>query len=141
MGELRLNSHVQEIILNGERATGVRLANGAIIRAKRAVISGASIWDTLKLLPLNERSPKGLQQLHQERQAIPVCPSFMHLHLGIEASDLPKDLPCHWLVVNDWKKEWKTTERRRRIHAIGIRPIPSAHFKRQHHRRILTASS
>ena len=81
----------------------MRLANGEIIRAKRAVISGASIWDTLKLLPLKERSPKGLQQLHQERQAIPVCPSFMHLHLGIEASDLPKDLPCHWLVFNDWE--------------------------------------
>jgi carotene isomerase len=102
-GELRLNTHVQEIILNGENATGVRLANGETIHAKRAVVSGTSIWDTLKLLPLSERSPQKLYQLHKERQDIPACPSFMHLHLGIEASDLPKDLPCHWLVVNDWE--------------------------------------
>ncbi|MFN9647682.1 MAG: phytoene desaturase family protein [Pseudanabaena sp.] len=102
-GELLLNSHVQEIILNGTNATGVRLVNGEIIQAKRAVISGASIWDTLKLLPLSERSPKELHQLHRERQAIPACPSFMHLQLGIEASDLPKDLPCHWLGVHDWE--------------------------------------
>jgi phytoene dehydrogenase-like protein len=102
-GELRLNTHVQKIILDGEKAVGVRLTNGETIQAHRAVVSGASIWDTLKLLPLTERSPKGLHQLHKERQAIPACPSFMHLHLGIEASDLPKDLPCHWLVVNDWQ--------------------------------------
>jgi hypothetical protein len=28
--------------------------------------------------------------------------SFVHLHLGIDASGLPKDLECHHLIVNDW---------------------------------------
>jgi phytoene dehydrogenase-like protein len=28
--------------------------------------------------------------------------SFLHLHLGIDATDLPKDLDIHHLVVNDW---------------------------------------
>jgi hypothetical protein len=28
--------------------------------------------------------------------------SFMHLHLGIDATGLPADLDCHHLVVNQW---------------------------------------
>jgi hypothetical protein len=27
--------------------------------------------------------------------------SFIHLHLGIDASNLPKDLECHHLIIND----------------------------------------
>jgi phytoene dehydrogenase-like protein len=47
-----LNSHVKEIVIEDGRAVGVRLRRGnKVIRAKRAVISNASIWDTTKLLP------------------------------------------------------------------------------------------
>lgn len=28
--------------------------------------------------------------------------SFLHLHLGIDATGLPPELDCHHLVVNDW---------------------------------------
>lgn len=28
--------------------------------------------------------------------------SFLHMHLGIDASGLSPDLDCHHLVVNDW---------------------------------------
>jgi phytoene dehydrogenase-like protein len=28
--------------------------------------------------------------------------SFLHMHLGIDATDLSPDLDCHHLVVNDW---------------------------------------
>jgi len=27
----------------------------------------------------------------------------MHLHLGIDATGLPSDLACHYIVVNDWE--------------------------------------
>lgn len=30
------------------------------------------------------------------------CASFLHMHLGIDATGLPSDLDCHHLVVNDW---------------------------------------
>lgn len=30
------------------------------------------------------------------------CPSFLHMHLGIDATGLSPDLDCHHLVVNDW---------------------------------------
>ena len=47
-----MNSHVKQIIVEDGVAVGVELRRkGAVVRAKRAVISNASIWDTLKLIP------------------------------------------------------------------------------------------
>lgn len=97
-GTLRLSAHVDEIVLSKGRATGVRLRSGEVITARRAVVSNASIWDTLKLLPETEVT----RSLRQQRQSIPPCDSFMHLHLGIDAAGLPGDLACHHIVVNDW---------------------------------------
>ena len=99
-GELKLNAHIKEILLDGDRAVGVRLRNGEEIMATKAVVSNASIWDTLKLLP--SRPPK-LQRFVDKRQTTPECDSFMHLHLGIDAAGL-KDLACHYIVVNDWSQ-------------------------------------
>jgi carotene isomerase len=98
--KVRLNAHVAEILTKSNRATGVRLRSGETIEAKRAVISNASIWDTLKLLPKDSIS----ESFRRERQATPECDSFLHLHLGIDASNLPSDLACHYIVVNDWQK-------------------------------------
>lgn len=56
------------------------------IRARKAVVSNASMWDTLKLLP-KEAVPKSyLDRVNKTLQ----CESFMHLHLGFaaEVSDL-----------------------------------------------------
>ncbi|NET47834.1 MAG: NAD(P)/FAD-dependent oxidoreductase [Merismopedia sp. SIO2A8] len=115
-GTLRLNAHVQTILVEGtgtqKRAAGVRLADGSKLHASHAVISNASVWDTLRLLPEGAIPPKFVQQ----RQATPECASFMHLHLGIDATGLPSnvapdlapdlvsDLACHYIVVNDWEK-------------------------------------
>ncbi|MGB3508236.1 MAG: NAD(P)/FAD-dependent oxidoreductase [Microcoleaceae cyanobacterium] len=99
-GQLILNAHVEEVIVKGGRAVGVRLRNGKEIRASQAVISNASVWDTLKLLP-EGAMPKSFRE---ERQATPECDSFMHLHLGIDATDIRADLACHYIVVNDWEK-------------------------------------
>jgi phytoene dehydrogenase-like protein len=63
-----------------------------------AVVSNASVWDTLKLLPEASISKHDRQQ----RQQTPECESFMHLHLGIDATGLRSDLACHYIVVNDW---------------------------------------
>lgn len=97
-GQLQLNAHVEEIIVENNRAVGVRLPDGRIYRARRAVVSNASIWDTLKLLPENALPKDFISQ----RNAIPECHSFMHLHLGIDATGLPDRLACHYIVVNDW---------------------------------------
>ncbi|MEM8722276.1 MAG: NAD(P)/FAD-dependent oxidoreductase [Cyanobacteria bacterium P01_G01_bin.39] len=97
-GEIIYNAHVEEIIVNNKRAVGVRLRNGQEIKAS-TVVSNASIWDTVSLIP------KGVlpESFIKERTDIPECESFMHLHLGIDATGLD-DLECHYIVVNDWSQ-------------------------------------
>ncbi|MGL5807772.1 MAG: phytoene desaturase family protein [Xenococcaceae cyanobacterium] len=97
-GELLLNAHVEKVLIENDRAVGVSLTNGKEIRAKQAVVSNASVWDTLKLLPDSSL----LQRYRKQRQDTPECDSFMHLHLGIDAGGIREDLACHYIVVNDW---------------------------------------
>ena len=99
-GKLLYNAHVEEVLVENNRAAGVRLRNGQEIKAKKAVVSNASIWNTLPLLPQGAL-PKSFIA---ERKDTPECESFMHLHLGIDAAGLPDDLQCHYIVVNDWDK-------------------------------------
>ena len=99
-GQLMLNAHVEQVLVEGNRAVGVRLCGGKEIRSRTAVVSNASVWDTLKLLP-EDAVPKRFRDF---RQATPECDSFMHLHLGIDAGGLRPDLACHYIVVNDWER-------------------------------------
>jgi carotene isomerase len=99
-GELILNAHVEQILVENNRAVGVRLRNGQEIKATQAVVSNASVWDTLKLIPENSLPKRYIQK----QQATPECDSFMHLHLGIDATELPDNLGIHYIVVNDWQK-------------------------------------
>jgi len=125
-GRLLLRSHVEQILVEGGRAAGVVLRGGGsgssagdddeaagaaqsssettssttattteprVIRARRGVISNASVWDTLKLLPQSSVPA----EWRRERQATPETGSFVHLHLGIDATGLPEDLDCHHL--------------------------------------------
>ncbi|ERN20049.1 prolycopene isomerase, chloroplastic [Amborella trichopoda] len=99
-GRLALRSHVKKIVIENGQATGVTLENGSFIRAKKAVVSNASMWDTLNLLP-----PDEIPKEFQERiKLTPQCDSFLHLHLGFDAQDLPEDLEIHHIVVNDWNR-------------------------------------
>ena len=95
-GELSLNAHVDTILKENNRAVGVKLRGGKEIKARLGVISNASVWDTLKLIPD--------EAFRKERQNIPECESFMHMHLGIDGTGLSSDLACHYIVVNDWEK-------------------------------------
>ncbi len=95
-GELRLNAHVERILIEAGRVTGVRLRKGTIIRAP-IVISNATIWDTYTHLVAPEELPESYR-----RQALetPALNSFMHLHLGIKADGLA-GLTGHHVVVHD----------------------------------------
>ena len=74
----------------GGKAVGVRLEGrgsrgadeGAVIRARRGVVSNASVWDTQALLPA-EGTPSNWRR---EALGTPRTGSFMHLHLGGERS-------------------------------------------------------
>lgn len=97
-GRLSLRSHVENIIVEDGRAIGVKLRGGQFVRAKKAVVSNASMWDTLNLLPV-----EAIPESYQEKvKATPQCESFMHLHLGFDAQGIREDLEIHHIVVNDW---------------------------------------
>ncbi|KAK9095867.1 hypothetical protein Sjap_021364 [Stephania japonica] len=99
-GRLSLGTHVENVVVENGRAVGVRLRNGQFIRAKKAVVSNASMWDTLKLLP-----KEVIPNFYKDRiERTPQCESFMHLHLGFDAEGIREDLGIHHIVVNDWKR-------------------------------------
>lgn len=49
-GSIRLASHVKEIVVGDGKASGVRLRSGEVLHASKAVISNASLNDTVKML-------------------------------------------------------------------------------------------
>ena len=62
------------------------------------VVSNADVWSTLKLLP------EGVAwRWQRQRGATPACGSFLHLHLGFDATGLD-DLPIHTVWVGDWER-------------------------------------
>ncbi|CAM8965732.1 unnamed protein product [Rhodiola kirilowii] len=93
-GHLSLRSHVKNIVIENGRATGVNLRSG------QAVVSNASMWDTLNLLP-KEAVPDSYKR---GIESTPQCKSFMHLHLGFDAEGIREDLGIHHIVVNDWNR-------------------------------------
>lgn len=98
-GEVKLKSHVQQVVLEKGRAAGVVLKSGQVIKASKAVVTNASMWDTLHLLPAKAQ-PK--PQMQQAADDTPMNRSFMHLHLGFDATGLDM-LELHHIVVNSWE--------------------------------------
>ncbi|CAL5377978.1 unnamed protein product [Camellia sinensis] len=100
VGRISFKSHVENIVVENGRAVGVKLRSGQFVRAKKAVVSNASMRDTLDLLP-KEVIPKS----YQDRiKMTPQCESFMHLHLGFDAEGISDDLKIRHTVVNDWER-------------------------------------
>jgi|TARA_B110000977_G_scaffold87416_1_gene116284 phytoene dehydrogenase-like protein len=100
-GEIRLKTHVDQIVVENNVATGVRLKNGDVLSAA-TVMSNASVWDTYSsLIPPGSVS----QKEKEDAMGIPCSESFMHLHLGIKADGLDlTELGGHHVVVRDETK-------------------------------------
>jgi carotene isomerase len=99
-GELRLNAHVEQILVEAGKVTGVRLHKGEVLKAP-VVISNATIWDTYTKLLREEDLPHSYRKSTLETPAVE---SFMHLHLGIRAEGL-EGLTGHHVAVRDADKE------------------------------------
>jgi Phytoene dehydrogenase and related proteins len=109
--------HVEEILVENGRASGVRLGDGTIVRATKAVVSNADPFVTKSLLGSSIREGntsaefiKYMEQLtntNDEEGGIPCLKSFIHIHAGIDATGLPSkpsaDFPAQWAVVRDWE--------------------------------------
>ena len=99
-GQVKLNAHVDHIIIKNNRAVGVQLRQGDVLHAP-IVISNATLWDTYSHL-LN---PTDLPSAYRQTAlATPAVESFMHLHLGIRADGLDT-LTGHHVVVHDGKTD------------------------------------
>lgn len=105
-GKLVLRSHVQEVLIENNQAVGVRYldqrtGDSKTIRARKAVVSNADMWNTRKLVPSGACTAfDGM--MDTMLQSTPKLASFIHLHAGIDATGLPtqpsEDFPTQWAV-------------------------------------------
>lgn len=99
-GEIYYKARVTEILVEKGRAVGVQLADGRVFRARR-IVSNATRWDTFgKLLP-DKSVPRAE---HQWRQRYQKSPSFLSLHLGVDAGLLPPGTECHHILLERWEQ-------------------------------------
>ena len=103
-GSIFLNSHVEEIIVEDGRTSGIKLKKGdRVVRAKQAVVSNLSVWDLFGSGILPENTLK--ESIVREKMNTPVGKSFMHLHVGFKATreELEK-LQAHYMYMDDWDR-------------------------------------
>lgn len=102
--EVHLSSPVNDILVENGRAVGVRLANGAEVKARRGVICNANVWALPRLL--EGARAKGQIQSDMEHFLENECSpdktkSFLHLHLGLNASGLDlSSMNAHFTVMD-----------------------------------------
>jgi prolycopene isomerase len=90
----------------------VRLADGEEIRARR-VVSNATRWDTFETEQESAdvqrpRTAALVDAAHTPkaettwRRRYKPSPSFLSLHLGVDAAVIPEGFHCHHLMLEDW---------------------------------------
>ena len=105
-GAIRYKARVSKVLFEGERAVGVELASGEQLHAKR-VVSNATRWDTFSgdgsaQSPLVDQSHTPAREARW-RKRYKASPSFLSLHLGIDAALVPQGFHCHHLLLEDWQ--------------------------------------
>ena len=131
--DISLNTHVAEILVEQGRAVGVKLKNGKVIRARKAVVSNATPFDTVKLLPAQDQldpQMKGYTELKEWRETLGTLPrhgAILHLFVAIDAEKVVngKKLSDHasWraaedeisknpahLIVQDWGRSMQDSQ-------------------------------
>lgn len=99
-GQIQYKARVTRIVTEKGKAVGVELANGKVIFAKR-IVSNATRWDTFEKLLPPEEMPAAEKKWRQRYEK---SPSFLSLHLGVEASVLPPGKECHHILLEDWQQ-------------------------------------
>lgn len=111
-GAIRYRARVTKVLIENGQAVGVRLADGEEIRARR-VVSNATRWDTFETeqesadvqRPRNAALVDAAHTPKAEttwRRRYKPSPSFLSLHLGVDAAVIPEGFHCHHLLLEDW---------------------------------------
>lgn len=99
--EILYKANVTNIIIDQDKAVGVRLSDGREYFAK-TIISNATRWDTFGNLLKGEHLPKEEENF---QKVYVKAPSFLSIHMGVKAEVLPPDTDCHHFVLeNDWTR-------------------------------------
>ena len=101
--KIRYKANVKEIIINKNKAVGIRLSNGEEIYADN-IISNSTRWDTFGLnknkgLVKREYVPK---REYKWSKTYKPSPSFVSIHLGVNKYIIDKDFNCHHIIVDNW---------------------------------------
>jgi len=100
-GLVRTGMRVDEIVVENGRAVGVRCGAGVELRASRAVVCNAPIWDAGGLLP--QRRDPSLEAMREDWQETPMTRSYLHLHVGLDAEGLDLEaLQPHYTSMENW---------------------------------------
>lgn len=118
-GTLQLDAHVEQVLVEAGRAVGVVLRNGRTVRARKAVVSNLTPFDTAKLLrgagaaEPAEPLPAAAAEWRSALAKLPRHGAILHLFLAIDAAGL--DLShlqgdCAHLVVQDWGRSLQDSQ-------------------------------
>ena len=93
--------------MDNGRAIGVKVKlagtdNIQKVLASSAVVSNCDLVNTLRLIPVGV-SPVFDQEREMLTAEVPLCKSFVHLHIGFDGTDLPKNIPPQWTVCKGTK--------------------------------------
>lgn len=111
---------MEEIILNSDgKATGIKVLNtrgtrkGKVdsIYASDAVISNVDMHAMRSMIPLGKHI-KFDEKFEEAIEKTPLLNSFIHLHAGIDAEDLPticEELPGQWAYMKSWDLPGKSS--------------------------------
>jgi prolycopene isomerase len=99
-GKIQYQARVTEILIENEKAVGVRLANNKIYLAKR-IVSNATRWDTFEKLLQQKKLPSNERIWQQRYQK---SPSFLSLHMGVKKEVLPQGTECHHILLDHWEQ-------------------------------------
>jgi len=104
-GKVIRRATVEEILIEGNDAVGVRVkkdGSGDAYNVKAdAVVTNTDLWTTMKLIPEGKNDAFD-EERRKLSETVPLCKSFVHIHLGIDGKDLPKDIPAQWTIANTW---------------------------------------
>mgnify|MGYP003862325209 CR=1 FL=1 len=113
-GSIRYKARVTKVLIENGQAVGVQLANGEQLRARR-VVSNATRWDTFETEQESSdvQRPRTAALVDAEhtpkpestwRRRYKPSPSFLSLHLGVDAAVIPEGFHCHHLMLEDWSE-------------------------------------
>eukprot|EP00891_Asterochloris_glomerata_P002476 jgi/Astpho2/2476/Aster-04200 len=103
-GRIEYKANAQRIVTEGQgdsqRAVGVQLNDGRVYRGK-SIISNATRWDTFEHLLSEGKMPRSEQKF---RERYKKSPSFLSIHMGVQAAVLPQGTEVHHIIVEDWAR-------------------------------------